>query len=600
MALPGPLQALLRGRFGYDWRTQEVDIGGTDFMHKMSGEAREFIWLAAGSPSENKRLTLKQQYGHPWRDDPLLISRWRKLPQTAQLETLVFVMSEVHEVIHHVDFLCTPFAVNLHTKLMREYWALQDFAPFLLKRPELMPSRLIEFEAHAARIGLGPNDPARRRWRNLQPGLMSLLAYGDGRDIWPHQGIEIGWAGDRDPIYLFGEPFEKIRVNGFFASLRPVGETSWYLRPLSFMETRAVANMVAWAVEFVGDGARPRIAELIRILYRSEAIAADYLAILDLFSRGFGYKDFEAVILDAPELMFRQVWIVASGLGWYALHATALRQKGDLPATNPVFRFINAVKEMENLLGEVSPKFRSMASSLEDFDRTGTAQQLQLGSAAESLEHARKLVVELAELNSLLTKHEDMRAHFAKVLERTASCLKVRGDVYASGVGMPEDGNPLSAAELDDKNVAEAIGTDLDPAPSVREWFKVRDDILFSFRMPQSKKIRTLFDQFGVTVVALCFKCRTVLQIELPEYRKSIKCPKCGNEIQINEEHRDTTLRDSYSTEVFGEPDVLAQSPPNDYVPMPAGTSGFRKHLHNAFANIYNYTLGSFFGRLRY
>src|SRR6516164_1225327 len=119
MALPGPLEALLRGRFGYDWRTQEVDIGGTDFMHKMSGEAREFIWLAAGSPSENKRLTLKQQYGHPWRDDPLLISRWRKLPQTAQLETLVFVMSEVHEVIHHVDFLCTPFAVNLHTKLMR-------------------------------------------------------------------------------------------------------------------------------------------------------------------------------------------------------------------------------------------------------------------------------------------------------------------------------------------------------------------------------------------------------------------------------------------------------------------------------------------------
>src|SRR5262249_8025630 len=156
------------------------------------------------------------------------------------------------------------------------------------------------------------------------------------------------------------------------------------------------------------------------------------------------------------------VLILASGLGWYALHASALREKGGLPATNPVLRLITAAREMEGVLEEASPKLRSMASSLEDFDRSSRAQHLELGTAAESLEHTRKLVAKLAEMNLQLTKNEDMRAHFAKALERMASCLKVRGNVYASGLGMPEHGNPLNATELADKNVAEAIGTDLE------------------------------------------------------------------------------------------------------------------------------------------
>ena len=539
-------EPILRSRFVFDWRTQVIEVGGSDFGRAISPEAQEFIWLASGCPDKTGPVSLEDSYGHRWVDDPQLLTKWVQLPRFAQIETLIFVMAEVHEVIHHVDFLCTPFAVNLHSKIIREYWALQDFAPILLDRRELMPNRMIEFEAHANQLGLKSDDPAWPHWRRLRGPLMSLLAYGDGRDVWPHEQVIPGWEGNHDAFYLFGEPFDKVCVSGFFYTLRPQGQHKWYMRPLIIFETRAVANMVLWALEFVGDDARPAIAETIQILYGRDGMARDYLGIIDLFSQAFKFKDFEDAILSAKDEL-RHLLILASAAGWYSLHASAIRKRGDLLATNPILRLITAVRGVESLC-EGEPQIIIAAKLLEDFDRSDIAHRFKLATAAESIQHSRALIVELRKMNQTKTRNPEMRAHFAALLDRIAVGLGTRDDSYISHLGMPESGNPLSAPELRDEKVATAITSDLKPASSVRDWFRTRDSIHFSFA-PRSEKARALFEHFGLNKFVIICNCGALIEVDITKFIDTfeIKCSGCDRTLPIEPRHV-TRVEDSEST----------------------------------------------------
>jgi hypothetical protein len=498
--LSGSFETHLKERFSYDWRTQEVDVGGSDFWLHISDETKIFLWEATGWRKETKPISLREMYGNPWRNRVELLDDWLRLPRRAQLEALVFLLGETHETTHHVDFLCTPFAVNLYTKVIREYTALQDFAPALLKRPELLPSRLIDFETHAASQNIRADDSILKLWRPVRAQLLSLVSYGVGSQVRPRDSIEVGWAGNRDPLYLFGESFERILVNGFLTTVRRSGDSAWFLSPLTFIENRAVANMVAFALYFVGESAGPVVADLIRILYRSEQAQTEYLFVLDLLSRFHGYRDFEDAIITASYFdLFHHILLNAEVLGWYALHAPPMTNKVHLFATNPVLRFIVGVKSIEDVIrkGSSSQRVLSAAEFLDNCDATELAQKLHIATAAEALQQASEVVCVVANGMVPNTKNSEMRTHFAAVLGRLALCLKARSGTYDCDLGIPEFGTPFAAREMIDDKVGRAITTDLDPPISVREWFKFRDSLCFSFQLTRSQKIEGLRKQFG-------------------------------------------------------------------------------------------------------
>jgi hypothetical protein len=226
----------LRNRFSYDWRTQEVAFGGPDLVDTLSVMSRA---LFAMSLDRAPTQTLNYMYNFLWRHDAEVMRHWRCMKLAEKVEALTVAVAEVHETTHHVDFLCTPFAVTLHTRTMREYWGLQYFAPLLIEQPELLPGRLIEFEMHAENLNLPADHLARRLWPDVWLPLRALLAFGDGSGVWPHGGIEIGWGSNREPYPVLGQPFEKIWVNGILGTVRRPGNTDWYLRPLTFFRFSA-------------------------------------------------------------------------------------------------------------------------------------------------------------------------------------------------------------------------------------------------------------------------------------------------------------------------------------------------------------------------
>jgi hypothetical protein len=361
-------------------------------------------------------ITLGQLYDRRWADDPPLMRAFRALPKADRVGVLGFVTFILHEMTHHIDFLTTPFGLNFHSKTIREYWSMQDFAPVLLENPELIPARLIEFDAHFAAVYSAGKDAVeipwysmadwdsselKSYWETLKDQVITLEAWGDASTVRPlgHQ-IALGWAGNTEPQRLFGHELECVTVNGFLASIRPQGVKDWYVRPLTLLETRAVANSLKWLLYLLGPDGQAEVHRYLVAIYRRPDLPKDYLYLLDLISGGFGYESIESLVAGASRQVLEQVLMCSVTSCWFALQAPPPMDENSLLAANPMMRLLSVLHVLEDFTsGRSHGTFASFVELAEAIDRTELARELNLHSINEILDFCRRFTKIMLDLN---------------------------------------------------------------------------------------------------------------------------------------------------------------------------------------------------------
>lgn len=528
------------GKVGYSARTMELDLQGDRIFVSLSNPAKAFLYDALDlTPGEGIRVG--QLFGRRWTDDAALMRQFKAMPESASTEVLGFVGLIVHEFTHHLDFLTTPFGLNFHSKTIREYWSMQDFAPVLLENPELIPERLIDFETHFAAVQRAGRDNVeipwysmrawdslelKTYWENLRGQVLTFEAWGDASTIRPlGYQIEPGLLGEPNSITIFGQKFEVVTVNSFFTSIRPNGVNNWYLRHLTILETRAVANSLNWHLSLLGDAGLPDVHRFFVDVYGHEDLPRDYLFLFDLIARGFGSESFAALLAKGAIGAIREALSMLITSCWYALQAPPPMDQMSLLASSSIVRLLVILQTFDDIrAGRRKGGFASFVDLAGEVDQSEQAMKMHFRPIGEIMPFCRALTEKLAAMNEEKTWNPEVRSHFGRVLSLLAGSLG-RRDGYASLSGMPAEGNPVLGLDEDDVALLEPY----EPPAGVREWFTFRRDALFVFR-PRSWTIDKLETHFGMHELTIPCTCGLIISGRISRFKEgmiSVKCPQC-------------------------------------------------------------------------
>ncbi len=521
----------LLAEIGYRPRTLALELRGPDLLRSLSVDAHAFLFEALEIDDEQKGITYGQMYGRGWAKEPKLLSRFERLSSAARTEVLAFVTFYVHELTHHIDHIATPFGANLHVKTIREYWSMQDFAPKLLEHPELIPPRLVDFDDHI-RSRVIP-DEMRQSWEALRGQVFTFEAWGDAATVEPHRlRITKGWPGSTEPVHLFGAAFERIMVHGFFATLAVPDQMGWYLRPLSLLESRAVAHSLLWCLHLLGEAGRGSVHDYFTSLYPRDSREPDYFFLLDALSRAFGLDRFETVLDRGTSLQLSQVLKLTSATAWYALQAPPPLSPESALLSSPAARLLLVLKFVEEAMS-AGQTFRSFVDLANQLDATAHARQLGFRGIAEVLDYSVRVVHEVRHLNEERTWNPNVRVHFDHVLDLVEAELHRRND-YTSLVGMPENGNPIFGV---DAAADQRLIDEYTPHKDVRDWFNFRQNFFFRF-LPKSRVIEALERHYATDVAVVNCACGVVLTGVLSRYQdeRKVRCPRCGAQLAFDRE----------------------------------------------------------------
>jgi hypothetical protein len=445
----------------------------------LSAEARFFVWIATDKQSEGL-VTFDEMYGRVWADDRMTSDAFDKLPDEAKAEVLALFTFEIHELTHHIDFLITPYGVNFHSKLMREYNAFRRFVPPLLREGTVPDGRLIDYELRASSPG-GPSDTFLSSWRQLHDISGTLEALGDGGMAPRKSYIAPGWGNDTKPIMMLGQSLQRLTVRNFLPTLGVPEEPGWYLRPSTIFETRALVHCLSWIFKLFGKDERARAPMQIYLdsFYPRESIAPDYRFVIDLIASGWG-ENFHDFVAKADILMVKQVLMIADLVCWYALQAPPPMPGASAIRSSPPIRFIYALRFIARSLKNKT-FYPSAAEAMAAMDEMPEAEVFDLRPISESLRFCIEFIAFVREMNRRETESATFRGHFAHVQDVQERQISKRLDVgYATHIGMPEDGHPVFGLSRE-QDVVDLAFKSYVPDPQVPEWFSFRYDFMYRY-----------------------------------------------------------------------------------------------------------------------
>jgi hypothetical protein len=528
------------GKTGYSPRTLNLEVQDHDLFASLSIPAKAFLFLTMNL-KENERISVGQLYGKRWADDSDVIGHFRELSEDVRIEVLAFVTLMLHEITHHVDFLSTPFGLHFHLKTIREYWSLQYFAPILLENPELIPERFVDFGSHYDRVtssqagtaGVawyplrgGDGEQLRNAWHALEEQIRTLEAWGDGSAVQPHRRhIEKGWAGRTDTLRLFGRELQPVTVHGFLASVSLPGFLSWYLRPLTLFETRAVAHSMQWVLHLVGDDAADVLPSYFAALYRRKGLPPDYFFLFDLLASASGFASFEEFLAKGSPNARQNFLSALSFACWYALQAPPPMDQDAILTSNPIIRLLVILRAYDDLLVESKPPCNSFGDLANSLDELPRSRESGCRPINEILKFCRQTIDASLDMNRMQTWNPKVANHFSYILQLLGIQLTRRDD-YNSLIGMPTHGNPLFCfADPEDQKL-------LDPyeAPEdVVSWFGFRTNLLFRFTA-QSKIVERMEQHFGMNELSVPCGCGTIISGRISKWmrRAQATCPNCA------------------------------------------------------------------------
>jgi len=411
----------------------------------------------------------------PWDEDTM--KDYRELGAEDRMAVLACVGFLNHELVHRVDLLATPFGVSFHGKACLETIGL------LLEGAELIAT-------------LERQDP----WRPLRdiPPVAEKLVVSDGMDTlnarvrWfdalrgaAARHVQPGWMSDPGVLSLAGVDLERVIVHELMPTVLVPGADGTYLRPLTVLESRAVALTGLLLLNRLGgdDYAAVEVARFLETFYAPREAFPDYRFLLDLFLRLWGRENLLDLAIERGAIGLTGLLKAVSVVGWYGLHATPEANSEAPLNASPMLRVVIAMQELIKYLGQGNTLLEGVPF-LDAVDRGDGADILGLTDSRETLDYSLHYVRGVRRHNQAANPNPHLLAHFDHVLAlQEGQIERRRQHGYEFAAGLPEDGSVLrglTAPECD-----QDLFFDEEPPPEpVRRWFALRENLLFREARP--------------------------------------------------------------------------------------------------------------------
>ncbi len=539
------------GKASYSYRTLNLDLQGQHAFASLSSPARVFLFLAMGLQEEGP-VSIKQLYGRRWLEDSRTLEHFRQLSEEVRAEVLVFVTLLLHETVHHVDLLSTPFGLNYHMKTIKEYWNLQNFGPILLENPELIPDkarneRLVDFDSVRNRVVNSTPEELRipryslrewnseelnKTWHSLRGQILTVEAW--GIDIPPGKNQIKEICGDKNQTFrLFNQELQRVTVNGFLATIAMQEDENWYLRPTTLLETRAVANSMQWVIYLLGKDGAQALPHYFNVLYNRPYQYPDYWFLFDLIAKGWEFASFENLLQKANQDLIDHVLQMLSCACWYALQAPPLMEETGISVltSNPMIRLELILSVWDDFrTGKISRRFESFVEVANALDKSEIGRKAGTRPISDILSFCGEASQAMIKLNRQWTLNPDMRDHFEYILTLLKDQLTGRND-YTSYMGMPDHGNPFYCpGKSQNLKLLNHLFAAYKLSDAVQSWFEFRVRFWFGF-IERKEAIEKLERHFGMDELIIPCPCGTNFSGRLSRYSNRIqkKCPnpKC-------------------------------------------------------------------------
>ena len=456
-----------------DFRPQTLTLGAdlSDLGRMLSIGARGIfylVWEATTQPTLRELLSAE-----PWPQDAR--EAYFALDDDARMETLGYAGFYVHELVHKIDFLATPFGAGYYGRACLETLALQ-------RRDGL----LIESLRHPSQPALTdiPRQAVDHRVREGPEALLARTLWFDAQRGAAPRHVKSGWEGHSEPIRILARELTSVTVHDVVLS---VGlPTGGYLRPLTILESRALAITGMHLLSRLGgdDRVADEVARYLRVFYEPPEAFPDYRFLLDAYAGAFGGTDLTDGIARHGVDWLRHLFVLIMVAGWYALHAPPL-MPGDETLINgsPVIRLLAVLRQQEEAF-VTQRAYDSGVTMLDELDADDRVKEMGIRPCSEVLEHCVEYVQVVREKNRAENLHLGLREHFDHifgVLEVQLTRRIERG--FTSMLGMPDGGNVIAGFETEedlDQLLLEAYRPDDD----VANWFRLRETLLFRHARP--------------------------------------------------------------------------------------------------------------------
>jgi hypothetical protein len=407
---------------------------------------------------------------------PEVMGLYRSLESDDRMEVLAYAGFDNHELVHRLDFLTTPFGVAFHGRACLETIGL------LLESAELVA----ELERTNAEMPLRDIPPLDQLV--VSGGVESLNArvrwFDSIRGASPKH-IQPGWMGTPGSLPLAGRELDLVTIHELMPTVSIPDAGGAYLKPLTILETRAVAHTALFLLTRLGgdDAAAADIALLLETFYTPREAFPDYRFLLDLFAELQGGKNF----VDLVEKRGAGGLVVAlkamAIVCWYALHAPPESRPEGQANASPMLRLVIALNALVAHLQQGNTTIDAV-KFLDGLDADQREKEFGIRGSRETLGHSVLYLGKVRRHNREVNPHPALRDHFESVLSIQQSLLEARHELgYDFPTGMSESGSAiagLSVDEIDPRLLFSGEG----PPESVRQWFRLREMLLFRYARP--------------------------------------------------------------------------------------------------------------------
>lgn len=500
--------------------------------------ARAFFSIAHGEGP----LTVLEWTSDKWKNDKLSTDFFFKRTDDERTEILAILTVFVHEFTHRIDFLISPFGLHYYGRTILEYLFLQKFIPIVLDDPKTVDQvrSLVDFGETTSSTSKQLAD----LWNNaLKYQIHTLYAWGDvSPGKIPAKYIKSGWG---DEIMGASDPFginmsmEPVTVLDHFYSFRiPDYDKFWYIRPLTIFETKAITNSMLFILHLLSERGCLECLNYYKKIYldSQNKMDGDYFFLLDSAARIYGVNDFYSLLKIQNFGLLRSTLSILTTICWFALQAPPHTSEYDIRSSNPILRlwlgflFFSAIARKK-----IYVPGQSAAEMLLSIDKS----ELAITFAQPPIEQVIKRSQDyLGGLTSEITKeiwNPSVRQHFDHILNLMKPHFMDRDDNYVSFLGMPNNGNPILACRT--KADWELIYTDYEAPEMMRDWLKIRRNLLFSLLRPQ-ELIEQLDTHFLALMIPFQCDCQaiTVHWVSRWFMTATLTCGACGQQKKIPRE----------------------------------------------------------------
>lgn len=462
----------------------------------LSPRARMFFVLF----QDRDGLSLDDLVNDQWRSDPVLKRAYAALSADERLEAHLVIGFVVHETIHKIDMLISPFGVQYLALLLHEYLTMQDYVPQLLTRDDFASGLPILRSAGQAPPKAIDED-LMPLWLGIDAIVRKAMAWGDiGERHPPASEIRPGLPGlPPSGEYLgTGQTVEWVGVFKSFQSFRVSDKDRWYLRPTTILETKAVAGTLLHLLDFAPteDDAR-RFYDAIYASRRDD-LPKDYFFIVDTIAKASGFATFDVVMRESSRTTIRHMLLLSQSLSWFAMHASPVPQ-GDRSTTslkgNPAVRMFVGLFLLPDAFRALRPEGGTIMGTevLAYVESHAFFRDFGLIPVNDALEASRYAISRMVSMTHDF-RNEQVGAHFRRVLGMMEPLFGQGRDGYSSLLGQPDDGNPRTGVKSDYEQ--ELFYHDHEPSGAYAAWLAMREETLFSHREASPDLIARLKNHF--------------------------------------------------------------------------------------------------------